>query len=288
MAQRLDEGWYQLLSRSPNWFAFSPDSKRFAYASSISTVRVRDLEINQDVLLLDDFPTNIARVFFSADGQKLYAVDSAPNWHVWDATPLPAEVLYEPLARRTFQNLRTTVGVKSEMMAIVNSDPKLHAVARKRVLSLVEEHTEDWSKLNDMSWGTVVKPQATAAAYELALKQAQRADELNPNSMYALNTLGIALYRAGRFNEAVGALKRAVELHLKSDGNPYEGNLAFLAMSHHRLGNRAEAERYLKELRTVMNRPEAVLTAEEHNFLAEAEQTVANNTVGSERSSDAK
>ena len=62
-----------------------------------------------------------------------------------------------------------------------------------------------------------------------------------------LRTLGAALYRAGRFAEAIRSLE---ESHQKrgDDGDPR--GFAFLALAHHRLGHGAEAKRWLDKLAT--------------------------------------
>jgi eukaryotic-like serine/threonine-protein kinase len=60
-----------------------------------------------------------------------------------------------------------------------------------------------------------------------------------------LRILGAALYRAGRFAEAIRTLE---ESHRgRGDGGDPQG-FAFLALAHHRLGHRAEARRWLDKL----------------------------------------
>jgi uncharacterized protein HemY len=56
-----------------------------------------------------------------------------------------------------------------------------------------------------------------------------------------VNTLGAALYRAGRFDAAVQRLNEAVKLAGK-DGSSYD--FLFLAMAHHRLGHTAAARQW--------------------------------------------
>jgi Flp pilus assembly protein TadD len=62
-----------------------------------------------------------------------------------------------------------------------------------------------------------------------------------------VNLLGAALYRAGRFEEAVTRLTEATELNC----HPYRTNMLhtwfFLAMAHHRLGHAEEARRWLEK-----------------------------------------
>jgi WD40 repeat protein len=62
----------------------------------------------------------------------------------------------------------------------------------------------------------------------------------------SLNALGAALYRAGRFEEAIRRLEEGIQAR-RGAGEPLEW--AFLAMAHHSLGHRDEARRWLYRLR---------------------------------------
>jgi tetratricopeptide (TPR) repeat protein len=63
----------------------------------------------------------------------------------------------------------------------------------------------------------------------------------------ALNTLGAALYRAGRIDEAIARLEESVKA---SGGVGVPQDWAFLAMAHHKKGNDDEARRWLEKLRS--------------------------------------
>jgi tetratricopeptide (TPR) repeat protein len=63
-----------------------------------------------------------------------------------------------------------------------------------------------------------------------------------------LNTLGAALYRAGRYDEAIRRLEEAVQAR-GGAGESIPDDWEFLALTHHRLGQRAEARRWLDRLR---------------------------------------
>ena len=53
-----------------------------------------------------------------------------------------------------------------------------------------------------------------------------------------MNTLGLAEYRAGHWNEAIDALNRGIQID--GDGDPT--NFFFLAMAHWRRGDKQEAQ----------------------------------------------
>ena len=63
----------------------------------------------------------------------------------------------------------------------------------------------------------------------------------------AVTTLGAALYRAGRYDQAIGRLEEAVRAR-GAAGSPRDW--AFLALAHHRLQHHAEAKRWLERLRS--------------------------------------
>jgi eukaryotic-like serine/threonine-protein kinase len=94
---------------------------------------------------------------------------------------------------------------------------------------------------DDIAWACVLG--AVAVADE---SRAVRLAEVAATSGPAPNrpsTLGAALYRAGRFEEAVRQLDRSVEAH-GAGGMPFDG--LFLAMAYHRLGQAEQARDWLR------------------------------------------
>jgi hypothetical protein len=62
-----------------------------------------------------------------------------------------------------------------------------------------------------------------------------------------LNTLGAALYRAGRFQEAISRLEEGIR---KRGGESSPQDWTFLALAHHQLRHHPEADAWLDRLRT--------------------------------------
>jgi tetratricopeptide (TPR) repeat protein len=91
--------------------------------------------------------------------------------------------------------------------------------------------------LNDVAWDLV-----TGAVYlrdpERAVSLAKKAVALAPSQASFHNTLGIALYRTGRYADAVAALKQSLAA---SRGKSAAYDLFFLAMAQHRLGQTVQA-----------------------------------------------
>jgi Flp pilus assembly protein TadD len=69
---------------------------------------------------------------------------------------------------------------------------------------------------------------------------------------WGLSQRGIALYRLGRYREARDILDRARSLKATYPDGPEPPDLAFLAMTHHQLGQSDEARKYMQQLRELM------------------------------------
>ncbi len=94
---------------------------------------------------------------------------------------------------------------------------------------------------NNLAWRLAVKS-ASSLDLERAVKLSFRAVELAPGQAMYLNTRGVALYRTGRFAEALSDLEKSLA---KGYGPSDAWDLFFLAMAHHRLGHREIARQYL-------------------------------------------
>jgi tetratricopeptide (TPR) repeat protein len=127
---------------------------------------------------------------------------------------------------------------------------------------------------NNRAWELATCPDARRDLSR-ALELSQRAAELAPGQAMFLNTLGVALYRAGRYAEAIPTLEKSLAAGLgRSDGF----DLFFLAMAHHRLGHREQAGAcyeqallWLRDRRNLTEQELQELTA----FRAEAEAVLA-------------
>jgi tetratricopeptide (TPR) repeat protein len=93
-------------------------------------------------------------------------------------------------------------------------------------------------RCNEIAW-FYVKPR-NARVPDAVLRVTQKAVALEPFNFFFVNTHGVALYRAGRYQEATHWLEKNLEMsreHIAFD-------LYFLAMSHERLGQSAKARAY--------------------------------------------
>jgi serine/threonine protein kinase/WD40 repeat protein/tetratricopeptide (TPR) repeat protein len=95
-------------------------------------------------------------------------------------------------------------------------------------------------ELNNTAWGLATGP-AHLRDPERAVSMARKAVAGAPGTAIYLNTLGVALYRAGRYAEAIAALERSLAAG-KDEADAFD--LFFLAMARHQLGQvvRASAD----------------------------------------------
>jgi tetratricopeptide (TPR) repeat protein len=91
---------------------------------------------------------------------------------------------------------------------------------------------------NDAAWVMVTGPEDKRDP-AAGLVYAEKAVKLFPQEHFFLNTLGVALYRNGRYPEAVTALEHSLAA---AKGQFVAFDLYFLAMAHAKLGHAAEAQ----------------------------------------------
>ena len=93
-------------------------------------------------------------------------------------------------------------------------------------------------KRNNLAWFLATCPDANCRDPQLAVQRAASAIELQPNDGMLRNTLGAAYYRNEQYSEALDAFTKSMEL--RSGGDSFDW--FFLAMLHHKLGNREQAQ----------------------------------------------
>jgi hypothetical protein len=204
----------------------------------------------------------------------------------WDAAPLSADVDVEEEAAALVAQLIRDISVRADIVERIKGDLPLRRSVREAALDIADRYQEDPSLLDNEAWYQVISRAQTANEYSLALRKAQAACAIKPESGNYLTTLGVAQYRTRRFAEAVDTLSRAEKLHVPAlkpgsfpslinadDGAaPHRArvDLAFLAMAHHQLGQGKEAQAYLDRLRESIKEAGSV-GQETQSLLAESE-----------------
>jgi tetratricopeptide (TPR) repeat protein len=142
---------------------------------------------------------------------------------------------------------------------------------REKASSLLPK---DPRALNEGAWDYATGP-IDQRDPELAASLARRAVALAPGQQVSLNTLGVALYRAGQYAEAISVLEQSLAAG-KGEFDAFD--LFFLAMAHQKQGHaslaRASFERAARWWGEHKSLP-AQYVSELTNFRAEAEVVLA-------------
>ena len=99
---------------------------------------------------------------------------------------------------------------------------------------------DDPSTLNDIAWVKAIRPDSLPDDLASALELIREALARVPDSGALRNTLGVIRYRLGDWKGAIEALDESVRLRDGGDASDW----SFLAMAHHRLGDREVARRW--------------------------------------------
>jgi tetratricopeptide (TPR) repeat protein len=126
-------------------------------------------------------------------------------------------------------------------------------------------------ELGNVAWYIVRRPGRSEGLYQEALRAIEVCVEELPDSAPFTNTLGVALYRLGQYEEALDTLARSDALYSALPEGAMPADVAFIAMADHRLGHAEEAQAALARLRRIMAEPEKAELEENRWFLAEAE-----------------
>ncbi len=110
---------------------------------------------------------------------------------------------------------------------------------------------EEWQVHNNLLWRKVVLPFSKPSDRDIALLKDIAA--VQPQGIY-YNTLGVMHYRAGNYESSIEACTKSLELTPKEMNLPcpHPGDLAFLAMSHLKLGNQDNAAEFRTQFNEAM------------------------------------
>lgn len=141
------------------------------------------------------------------------------------------------------------------------------------VISILESLPDDSDEINQRSWQIVADASCAVRFYDLVANCAshlKRHLSAQPNNGAALNSLGVARYRLGEYEQAIADLLRSEEL---MDGND-AFNLFFIAMSQWQLGKREDALKTLDEAIS-WTKEHAANDLKLHGFRREAQRLMA-------------
>jgi superkiller protein 3 len=140
---------------------------------------------------------------------------------------------------------------------IVNQHPNnMHAWSRlMRGLKTEAKHADLVSaclqairlRPDAQTWLNLAEAYAAQSKFDEAITAYEKALELKPNFLVALNGLGCSLHTVGRYEEAVGLFLKATRLN-QNDATPF----AWLALAYIQLGQRQKAQEAVDKVKKLL------------------------------------
>ena len=253
--------WDEARRFSGEGYGFSPDGRYLLVLDSKKVLHLVEPETGRAVAGLESPDScSVMCATFSPDGLRLAVItNDGPAVHVWDLREIrkrlaeigldwdappypeidPAAGAGPPLPLTAIVDLGGLGGEARPLLlraqGLVSAGKTSEAIDLLR--QAVGQSPDLAEARNHLAWHLVSAAEPLRNAPE-AVVHARRATELVPDEAMYLNTYGVALYRAGRFAEAVPALGKSLEV---GQGENAAFDLFFLAMAHHRLAHREEA-----------------------------------------------
>jgi tetratricopeptide (TPR) repeat protein len=128
---------------------------------------------------------------------------------------------------------------------------------------------------NTYLWVLLTSPRLDLRDYDLGLAMAEEVVAQKPEDGLFVNSLAVAYYRHERYEEALTTLQESSRLSTEATGESDLADLAYLAMTHHRLGHPEEARAAMQELRQRFEQSRGMARFYDQIMLHEAEEVLA-------------
>jgi len=257
---------------------FSRDGKRVISSSLDGMVKVWDWAGGQELMMIPG-STAIFEGALSPDDQTFATGGEDGSIVLLQSKTIPEERELRQIAERArgvVDQLHREHVFYHEAIDRLNSDTTLEGSVRRAALQIAEARRwEDADKLRTESREITSSPDANAAVYQTALEKAELANRLEPNDPATLGTLGAAHYRAGAYEDAIGALRNAEKMRADSGTEGDPTTVAFMAMAYHRLGRAEDAKTTMDRLRSLFEQGQYDNDFRARDSLIEAERLFA-------------
>ena len=169
--------------------------------------------------------------------------------------------------------------LKEDVLAALRSDRSTDPAIRAAAIEIAERRGEDAQGLYESAWLTVLRPAGTPELYLRSLRELEAACRIvtadPPRLGQYQHALGLALYRVGRFDDA---LRQVDRLNAPSAGERLcrrgRSTWPSAALASQKLGRFAEARASLEQLRKLVGTEGDSSDQEAIGFLEEAESVV--------------
>jgi len=139
---------------------------------------------------------------------------------------------------------RYFLGILCHEMAIKKDAPEYFRKSNEALLSCLKGNEKNSELLNAIAWNYFMLGENT----DEGIKHVQKAIELDGRRSYYVGTYGCLVLQKGDYEQAKTLLKEAID-KLKTEGPPKNAatDLYYLALAHHKSGDRQQATACFKE-----------------------------------------
>jgi WD40 repeat protein/serine/threonine protein kinase len=262
---------------------FFPSGRRIATSSDDRTIKIWDVATRENVFTLRGHTSGVLSLAISPDGHQLVSGSIDYTARTWSAEPYLEDVAFDIAYRRAaverVQSLYSQHLLKADVLAALEADRRLSRDMRAAASEIARHRAENASGLYETAWLTIVHPTGTAQAYRQAREQLEAAcrvviDDPDRLSLYR-RALALAYYRNGQAAQAIDTIdtvsRSIADSHSAQDAAPLPLDRAVVAMARNQLGQTADAQAALVELRKLLQTQRWAGDREAHDFLKEAE-----------------
>ena len=246
-----------ILNQAVFALAINHQNQRLAVGTYSGVIVIWDLKTSQQIYSLKGHNHWVRALAFTPDGTRLASGAEDRTVKLWDMA--------------SGQEVLSVKGPGGAITALTfNADgDSLIAAGADGSIQVFTMLSTDAQALNQASWNIVHKRGAVLKEIHRALRMAEAACRVAPDNQSYINTLGVAQYRAGRYQEAWDTLTRAVRIR---PGLPVDQ--AFLAMAKHQIGDKQMSQATLTRLRQIMTAEGWARDQQAQAFLREAEELI--------------
>lgn len=185
---------------------------------------------------------------------------------IFEAQPDPPPRFYVSAQIRLFDLLKHQNRIAEAL------DQAQRAIDFARTLDTESDLDAARGNFATVCWIIARDPKWSQSDYQAALNAVEtfrREESVTPPAV--INTHGVLLYRLGRYEEALKVLAESDEHYSKQKPGGYPHDVAFIAMSHYKLGRQDEARAALERFRQIMTASSFTGEEEAERFRAEVE-----------------
>jgi len=253
-----------------------PDGTRIAASCADGAIHLWDAS-GAELMALTRTRQASAAVTFSVDGRRLLSMGGAFALAAFESGEPECGFPRREQARRAreiIDALFPTYHFASAVIERLEGDSTLSDAERRAAIAMARARGDNFNWLNSSAWGLVRHQGKPPEEYQRGLKIILEVCRQWPDEHAFVNTLAVALYRNGRYAEALAALDRCDERHRAVHGEIHPMDLALRAMARHQLGQRRQAHEDLQLARERLAASPYADDNETHGFLREAEVLV--------------